>query len=90
VMDSLRQINREDGITVLCNLHTLDAARQYCNRIVGMAKGRIVFDGTPSELTQSVTREIYQVDGQQEDIAEELTATTGWLAPQQGMAAAPA
>ena len=50
VMDALRDINRRDGITVLCNLHTLDTARAYCDRIVGMAQGRIVFDGAPETL----------------------------------------
>ena len=40
VMDALRRINIEDGITVVCNLHTLDTARNYCDRIVGMAAGR--------------------------------------------------
>ena len=50
VMDALRDINRHDGITVLCNLHTLDTARAYCDRIVGMAQGRIVFDGAPEML----------------------------------------
>jgi phosphonate transport system ATP-binding protein len=90
VMDSLRTINREDGITILCNLHTLDAARQYCDRIVGMAKGRVVFDGAPAKLTHAVLREIYQVDGEYEDISEELTATTEWLGGQQAAAAVPA
>ena len=48
VMDALADINRRDGITVFCNLHTLDTARAYCGRIIGMAAGRIVFDGRPS------------------------------------------
>ena len=90
VMDSLKRINQEDGITILCNLHTLDAARQYCGRIIGMAKGRIVFDGAPAALSAAAMREIYQVDGQEEDIAEEITATTEWLAPRHGVAAVPA
>jgi phosphonate transport system ATP-binding protein len=90
VMDSLRAINREEGLTVLCNLHTLDAARQYCERIVGMAKGRIVFDGVPAELTPAVMREIYQVEGDEADLPEEVTSTTGWLAPQSNIAAASA
>lgn len=59
VMDSLRAINREDGITVICNLHTLDTARQYCDRIIGMQDGRVVFDGTPAQLTLGMAREIY-------------------------------
>lgn len=39
VMDALRTINQEDGITVICNLHTLDTARTYCDRVIGMAQG---------------------------------------------------
>ncbi len=53
VMDALADINRHDGITVLCNLHTLDTARAYCGRIIGMAAGRIVFDGAPEQTDRS-------------------------------------
>ena len=59
VMDALANINKRDGITVLCNLHTLDTARAYCGRIIGMAAGRIVFDGQPAQLTDPVLRDIY-------------------------------
>jgi phosphonate transport system ATP-binding protein len=59
VMETLADINRSDGITVLCNLHTLDTARAYCGRIIGMASGRIVFDGVPEQLTESMLRMIY-------------------------------
>ena len=59
VMDELREINRTDGITVLCNLHTLDMARAYCDRIVGMAQGRIVFDGSPQALSDAAISSIY-------------------------------
>ena len=61
VMDALRQVNREDGITVLTNLHHLNTARQYCDRIVAMQAGRVMFDGTPSELTSARVQEIYGV-----------------------------
>jgi phosphonate transport system ATP-binding protein len=59
VMDALKTINREDGITVVVNLHHLDTARDYCDRIVGMAAGRIVFDGPPEALSPSLARDIY-------------------------------
>lgn len=59
VMDALRAINLEDGKTVICNLHTLDTARTYCDRIIGMSAGKIVFDGTPDLLTTAMAREIY-------------------------------
>jgi phosphonate transport system ATP-binding protein len=61
VMDALRRINREDGLTVMCNLHHLDIARGYCDRIVAMDEGRIVFDGTPSELTAERVEHVYGV-----------------------------
>ncbi|HTO27295.1 MAG TPA: phosphonate ABC transporter ATP-binding protein [Devosia sp.] len=70
VMDSLRDINA-DGITVITNLHTLDTARAYCERIIGMAAGKIVFDGTPDQLTSDVARTIYGADG----LKEALTST---------------
>jgi phosphonate transport system ATP-binding protein len=59
VMDALRRINREDELTVLCNLHHLATARAYCDRIVAMRRGRIVFDGTPDKLTADIIRDIY-------------------------------
>ena len=50
VMDALRRIYAEDGLTVLVNLHHLDTAREYCGRIVGLRAGRVVFDGAPSRI----------------------------------------
>src|SRR6185437_8906328 len=50
-LDALLRINKHFGITVLCNLHSLDLARSYCDRLIGMAAGRVVFDGAPSALT---------------------------------------
>ena len=62
VMDALRRIHEEDGRMVVANLHTLDTARRYCDRIIGMRAGRIVFDGTPEQLTAGVARDIYGAD----------------------------
>ncbi|MBS1181184.1 MAG: phnC [Proteobacteria bacterium] len=73
VMDALADINRRDGITVITNLHTLDTARSYCRRILGMAEGRVVFDGLPSELTTDVVRRIY---GATDDFDEQMTSTS--------------
>ena len=74
VMDSLRDINA-GGITVITNLHTLDTARAYCERIVGMSAGKVVFDGTPDELTTDVARSIYGADGLKEAFSEAMTST---------------
>lgn len=76
VMDSLRDINAEGKLTVITNLHTLDTARAYCERIIGMAAGRVVFDGTPDELTTDVARTIYGADGLKEAFSEALTSTS--------------
>jgi phosphonate transport system ATP-binding protein len=62
VMDSLQRINRSFGITVLCNLHSLDLARGYCDRLIGMAGGRVVFDDVPAALTDAVARELYGLE----------------------------
>jgi phosphonate transport system ATP-binding protein len=76
VMDSLQAINEEQGITVITNLHTLDTARAYCERIIGMAAGKVVFDGTPDELTTDVARQLYGADGLAEAFSEEMTSTS--------------
>ena len=61
-MDALLHINRHFGITVLCNLHSLELARKYCDRLVGLAAGRVVFDGVPAQLTEHVARDLYGLE----------------------------
>ncbi|MDT8330960.1 phosphonate ABC transporter ATP-binding protein [Roseomonas gilardii] len=61
VMAALRDINRRDGLTVLVNLHHIETAREYCDRIVAMQAGRVVFDGTPEALDAARLRAIYGV-----------------------------
>lgn len=80
VMDGLRQINREDGLTVLVNLHTLDTARAYCDRIIAMRSGRVFFDGSPAQLTDGVVRDIYGLKGLQE-FNEAVTSTQSVALP---------
>ncbi|WP_371410690.1 phosphonate ABC transporter ATP-binding protein [Tabrizicola sp. TH137] len=62
VMDTLRRIHDEDRRLVIANLHTLDTARRYCDRVIGMRDGRVVFDGRPEQLTTGVARDIYGAD----------------------------
>ncbi len=62
VMDALLRINRELGITIICNLHSLDLARGYCDRLIGMAQGRVVFNDVPAALTDDVARELYGLE----------------------------
>ena len=72
VMQALRRIHEEDGRMVIANLHTLDTARRYCDRVIGMRDGKIVFDGGPDELTTNVARDIY---GAGEEFSEAATST---------------
>ncbi|MDO8901922.1 MAG: phosphonate ABC transporter ATP-binding protein [Phenylobacterium sp.] len=61
VMEALEDVCRERGIPVIVNLHSLDIARRYCTRIIGMSKGKIIYDGAPSGLTPDVVDRIYGV-----------------------------
>jgi phosphonate transport system ATP-binding protein len=62
VMDTLLRLNKHFGFTVICNLHSLDLAQTYCERLIGMAAGRIVFDDVPAALTPSLARDLYGVE----------------------------
>jgi phosphonate transport system ATP-binding protein len=64
VMDDVMKINREDGITVICNLHSLDVAKKYCDRLIGLSDGKVVFDGTPDDLTAEISKELYDLDNE--------------------------
>ncbi len=76
VMDALQRINRHFGLTVLCNTHSLELAREYCDRLIGMAHGRVVFDGSPAELTADVARALYGTE------ANDVIATLARPVPQ--------
>jgi phosphonate transport system ATP-binding protein len=62
VMDDLKRINEDMGITVICNLHDLDIARHYCNRLVGMSEGRVVFDDVPEKFTENLVQSLYGIE----------------------------
>ena len=59
VMRDLERINDELGITTIVNLHFLDLARRYADRIIGMREGTVVFDGPPAEADDAVFEQIY-------------------------------
>lgn len=60
VMDLLTEIADEDEMPVLINIHEVDLAEEYANRIVGLRDGRVVFEGTPAELDETVKGQIYR------------------------------
>jgi phosphonate transport system ATP-binding protein len=59
VMRDLQRINRELGITTIVNLHFLDLAKVYGERIIGMRSGELVYDGTGAQADENVFRDIY-------------------------------
>jgi phosphonate transport system ATP-binding protein len=61
VMDALQRINKHFGITVIVNLHSLELARAYCDRLVGMAAGEMVFDDVTAALTDAAARDLYGI-----------------------------
>ena len=62
VMDDMLKINREDGITIICNLHSLEIAKKYCDRLIGLSEGEVVFDGKPNELTADISKKLYDLE----------------------------
>ena len=59
IMDLLRRINAERGITLVVSQHQLETALTYAGRLVGLRHGRIIFDGMPGDVTPDVVRAIY-------------------------------
>ncbi|MGD7043479.1 phosphonate ABC transporter ATP-binding protein [Jeotgalibacillus proteolyticus] len=59
VMSYLKKINREDKITTIVNLHFIDMAMEYADRIIGMRAGEVVFDGPVSEVNEQTFEQIY-------------------------------
>lgn len=59
VMDYLRKVNQELGITIICNLHFLSLVRQYATRVIALKGGEIVYQGSPSEINEQWFEKIY-------------------------------
>ena len=64
IMKYLEQINKEDGVMVLCSLHFLDIVHRYANRVVALNEGRVVFEGLPAEIDDLKFKEIYGRDAE--------------------------
>ena len=64
VMEQLRRLSRSRGITCIVNLHQVDFALEFSDRIVGLRAGEKVFDGSPAECTPDVIRGIYEGDAE--------------------------
>ncbi len=67
VLTYLKQISRELGITVLCNLHQVEYTREFAERIIGMSHGRVVFEGRGADLSDEVLHRIYYRNPDEQD-----------------------
>ncbi|MED2865005.1 phosphonate ABC transporter ATP-binding protein [Bacillus thuringiensis] len=70
VLDDLKKINEDFGITTIVNLHSIELARQYATRIIGLHAGEIVFDGLVEEATDEKFAEIYGDVAQKSELLE--------------------
>lgn len=62
VLGDLARLAREDGVLALINIHQVEFARQFADRIIGLAQGVVVFDGPPAQLTEHVMDRVYRFD----------------------------
>jgi phosphonate transport system ATP-binding protein len=69
VLRYVEELNKKDGITVLCSLHFLSLARRYGTRIIALKAGEVVFDGLPADIDERRFREIYGEDAVEVEIA---------------------
>lgn len=65
VMDDFRQINKAYQITVMLNIHHVDLALEYADRVIGVRAGKVVYDGASSAVDEAVLARIYQGEGRE-------------------------
>ena len=68
VLQYLEQMNRRDGVSVVCALHFLSLARRYGTRIIALKGGQVVFEGLPAEIDEAKFKEIYGEDAEEVEI----------------------
>src|SRR5437899_9376129 len=71
VMKYLEEINKKDGITVICSLHFLSLARRYGTRVVALKAGKVAFDGKPADIDERRFKEIYGEEAVEVEIGPE-------------------
>ena len=64
IMKHLEEINKNDGVTVLCSLHFLDLVHRYADRVIALNEGQLVFEGLPSEIDDKKFKDIYGRDAE--------------------------
>ena len=59
ILSLLKKINQEFGTTILCNLHQVDLAKKYSDRVIGLADGKIIFDEKSNNINEAYLKKIY-------------------------------
>jgi phosphonate transport system ATP-binding protein len=70
VLNDLSRVAREDKVLTLVCIHQLELAKAFCDRVVGIAQGKVAFDGPPSRLDEDAMCKIYGISVQRQQIAE--------------------
>jgi len=87
VMKYLEEINKKDGITVICSLHFLSLARRYGTRVVALKGGAVAFDGRPDAIDERRFKEIYGEDAVEVEIGPERSQPQPMSATEAALAA---
>jgi phosphonate transport system ATP-binding protein len=74
VMSDLARVAREDGVLTLINIHQVALAREFADRVIGIAQGSVVFNGPPSALDEAALNRIYRFDRQGDGASIPLAA----------------
>jgi phosphonate transport system ATP-binding protein len=64
IMKHLEEINKTDGVTVLCSLHFLDLVHRYADRVIALNQGQLVFEGHPRDIDDKKFKDIYGRDAE--------------------------
>ena len=87
VMKYLEELNKKDGITVICSLHFLSLARRYGTRVIALKDGMVAFDGRPAEIDERRFKEIYGEDAIEVEIGPERSEAQPMSATEAAMRA---
>lgn len=85
IMRDLARVARDEGVPTIINIHSVELAREFSDRIVGIAKGQVAFDGLPSQLDQAALHAIYRTED-----APAYVPGHGLIAPQEAVPTAAA
>ena len=70
VMSDLARVAREDKVLTLISIHQVNLVHQFADRVIGLAQGRVVFDGSANNLDEGVMNLVYRIDKADERLME--------------------